>query len=1038
MTNKTIHQIVDSNGQCVAEARSAYDWFIGDGTDPVVEGNANLAWGPMYCLPIPGNKVEFFTTGKAYFERVAAAIAEAQSSVFITGWQVNYDVELSGGRTLLHCLAAAVRGGANVYVMPWLAPPGPVDTGYLPTLLAVFHLNALPGAKGKAYCLPAPAQSDQETLGVAFSHHQKLVVIDNERAFTGGMDLAYGRRDDAQFSLKSQGRTHNEFYSSCVPAIKKLSRAEMEDCVTPAELLAAAFTQGAARSVATFATSPSEGVLARTLDLKDTASGRAQEIAGAAQDWWNNVNLLQDFTNAVQDKVMDGAQSISRWAWSQLDESLRARIAGLHETGAANAANVPSALVAWLSGGDLSRLPPTMQQEIGQAIHALVFGVVSATNARLSSSSGKPQHYARLFEKVRCVPAGAQVRDGDVQPRMPWQDVQCQIEGPAVFELARNFSQRWNSVAKLYETSFKRAHAAASTILQAVGARLPAAPKAPRIAEAHQPKAPAPKCGGQCVQVLRSAPAKLLKDEAKAAGEQASTAGEAQNNCLKAMVKAIRGAQHFIYIEGQFFQTDHGEFGETSAMHSGPMSMLLNLSAQPEFVRYQEMLEIKGATDARDILRRLRWAKVDDVLREVRGQQFMHDLNTVLKNAATVEAMRLLGKPQQRVSNPIGRELVRRIRRALNDELPFHVYLVVPVHPEGTLDTLNIMTQVHLTMHSLVFGDHSLVNGVRRAILAARYRKERKMPAQEAQAMAMRLPVDKLEREVPNEWQQYLTLLNLRTWDTIGGKPVTEQVYVHSKLLIADDRVAVLGSANINDRSMLGDRDSELAVIVTDAERKLVKLNGVHPVPVGASIHQLRRDLWEKLFGLKSRDRAASSVGSAAIMEGPAAPATWRAIQRVATKNAEAYEESFWFIPRSLAHPSIQPKEAADPDEDGPPGSIWPTWKYTTYLDHDKGGSLLYRMPFDPLFWRAATKADVVNSWNVPKDTAVQQLAPMTSPRKVQGFIVALPTRWTRRENNLSIRTHIRALAGLEGMPRSGGDPIQQAAIRTSGGQKPV
>ena len=37
---------------------------------------------------------------------------------------------------------------------------------------------------------------------------------------------------------------------------------------------------------------------------------------------------------------------------------------------------------------------------------------------------------------------------------------------------------------------------------------------------------------------------------------------------------------------------------------------------------------------------------------------------------------------------------------------------------------------------------------------------------------------------------------------------------MHSKLLIADDRVVICGSANINDRSLLGKRDSEIAVIV--------------------------------------------------------------------------------------------------------------------------------------------------------------------------------------------------------------------------------
>lgn len=37
------------------------------------------------------------------------------------------------------------------------------------------------------------------------------------------------------------------------------------------------------------------------------------------------------------------------------------------------------------------------------------------------------------------------------------------------------------------------------------------------------------------------------------------------------------------------------------------------------------------------------------------------------------------------------------------------------------------------------------------------------------------------------------------------------QVYVHSKVMIVDDRRALIGSSNINDRSLLGSRDSEVS-----------------------------------------------------------------------------------------------------------------------------------------------------------------------------------------------------------------------------------
>lgn len=38
--------------------------------------------------------------------------------------------------------------------------------------------------------------------------------------------------------------------------------------------------------------------------------------------------------------------------------------------------------------------------------------------------------------------------------------------------------------------------------------------------------------------------------------------------------------------------------------------------------------------------------------------------------------------------------------------------------------------------------------------------------------------------------------------------------YVHSKFMIVDDRQAFVTSANINDRSMMGPRDSEIGVLV--------------------------------------------------------------------------------------------------------------------------------------------------------------------------------------------------------------------------------
>lgn len=413
---------------------------------------------------------------------------------------------------------------------------------------------------------------------------------------------------------------------------------------------------------------------------------------------------------------------------------------------------------------------------------------------------------------------------------------------------------------------------------------------------------------------------------------------------------------------------------------------------------------------AKDIPSRIRWSKIDDVMRMVKGPEFLHDLDTVLKNIAMREVLTQPTAPQAQLLNPIGKALIERITRVgLKDGRPFHVYIVLPVHPEGTLNTLNIMSQVHLTMHSLVFGEHSLVNGVRRAILTDRIRRKKKISWAQAAAEVNKMDVTDVVDQARDDWKRFVTLLNLRNWDHIGGMPVTEQIYVHSKLLIADDQVAVLGSANINDRSMLGDRDSELATVITSRNAVRVPLAG--PMQsVAKEVHELRVGLWKKHFGAGAPGRQASTLLMDAVLKSPGAPSTWEAIQKQSDDNARLYNNAFWYIPRSEARQEIQRKEAQDKNPGGPPASIWPTWKYQTYLDHGQGGKLHFHMPFDPLFWRAPERKEVSNSWAASPSAS----APVATPEGVQGFIVALPTEWTRYEDNLFSRSHIATIAANE------------------------
>ena len=86
--------------------------------------------------------------------------------------------------------------------------------------------------------------------------------------------------------------------------------------------------------------------------------------------------------------------------------------------------------------------------------------------------------------------------------------------------------------------------------------------------------------------------------------------------------------------------------------------------------------------------------------------------------------------------------------------------------------------------------------------------------------------IEQLEKLMGEEWKNYIGFYSLRGHGIVKGEPRTELIYIHSKLMIVDDKTVILGSANINDRSMLGTRDSEYAVMINESPKLNSKMNG--------------------------------------------------------------------------------------------------------------------------------------------------------------------------------------------------------------------
>lgn len=96
----------------------------------------------------------------------------------------------------------------------------------------------------------------------------------------------------------------------------------------------------------------------------------------------------------------------------------------------------------------------------------------------------------------------------------------------------------------------------------------------------------------------------------------------------------------------------------------------------------------------------------------------------------------------------------------------------------------------------------------------------------------------------------YIQFFSLRTWAKFkSGALTSELVYIHGKTMIVDDRIVLCGSANINERSQLGDRDSELLAVVRDTDMIDGTMAG-KPFKVGRYAHTLRMRLMREHVGV--------------------------------------------------------------------------------------------------------------------------------------------------------------------------------------------
>jgi len=124
---------------------------------------------------------------------------------------------------------------------------------------------------------------------------------------------------------------------------------------------------------------------------------------------------------------------------------------------------------------------------------------------------------------------------------------------------------------------------------------------------------------------------------------------------------------------------------------------------------------------------------------------------------------------------------------------------------------------------------------------------------------------------------EYIGFFALRKWESYLENLSTELIYVHSKVMIIDDTTCIIGSGNINDRSLVGYRDSEVAVVMSDDPKS----------NRGDSfVKSLRVSLFSEHWSTSTEE-----VGNAIL--NPGTSENFKVLKSVATRNTELYEQVF-------------------------------------------------------------------------------------------------------------------------------------------------
>nr|NP_001137610.1 phospholipase D, isoform F [Drosophila melanogaster]ACL83064.1 phospholipase D, isoform F [Drosophila melanogaster] len=721
--------------------------------------NPHMSFAPMRA----NTHATWYVDGAQYMSAVADGLEAALEEIYIADWWLSPEIymkrpALDGDYWRLDkILLRKAEQGVRVFVLLYkeVEMALGINSYYSKSTLAK-HEN-----------IKVMRHPDHARGGILlWAHHEKIVVIDQTYAFMGGIDLCYGRWDDHHHRLTDLGSISTSSFSGSTRRTPSLyfTKDDTDSAFGSRKSSRNAHydTSAKERPPSPPPDEPNTSIELKTLKPGDrllipstlvSSPGETPAESGIALEGMKlntpemeRKNVLDRLKNNAMKGARMGKDFMHRLTATETEEKSAEVYTIESEEATDHEVNLNMA-----SGG----------QEV--AITTSSTQILSEFCGQAKYWFGKDYSNFILKDWMNLNSPFVDIIDRTTTPRMPWHDVGLCVVGTSARDVARHFIQRWNAMKleKLRDNT-----------------RFPyLMPKSyhqvrlnPNIQQNRQQRV--------TCQLLRSV-------SAWSCGF--IEADLVEQSIHDAYIQTITKAQHYVYIENQFFITMQLGMGVPGAYNN--------------------------------------------------------------------------------VRNQIGETLFKRIVRAHKERKPFRVYVIMPLLPgfEG-----DVGGSTGIAVRAITHWNYASISRGRTSILT-------------------RLQ----EAGIANP-ENYISFHSLRNHSFLNNTPITELIYVHSKLLIADDRVVICGSANINDRSMIGKRDSEIAAILMDEEFEDGRMNG-KKYPSGVFAGRLRKYLFKEHLGLLESE---GSSRSDLDINDPVCEKFWHGTwRRISMQNTEIYDEVFKCIP---------------------------------------------------------------------------------------------------------------------------------------------